>query len=176
MGIKFMRGDKLLKPEIIKAEMGEGIEDRISEERAIKCAQLIAGGVTDEKSLMELCTLSRYKLGRLLRTDSFQKVLKQERQKRAELAMCEIVDVAIDDAKSDDYKIRTEARKFVKSVADGPQPGIVNQNNNINESWDPTKDEQLFERARDMFTDTSRKVVADIVTQMVDDEDGEPTS
>lgn len=171
MSVRLLRDGKLLKPQVIRAEMGESSFETISEDRALKCAELIAGGITDEKTLMELCRLSHFKLHRLLRSGNFQKILRQERQARAELAMCDIVDLAIDDSKSKDPKIRQEARKFVKAVADGPTPGVVNQNNNINEAWDPSKDEQLFNRAREMFTDTSKKVVADIVNTMIEDDE-----
>jgi mRNA degradation ribonuclease J1/J2 len=161
---------------VVKANPGETgsptwrgkLPDGVSEDRALKLAELIAAGVTDDEELMRECRMSAYTLSRALRSTAIQQVITATVKAEATLAMAETVKGSIDDMRTaKTVKERMDARRYIRDVHEGPRAAIVNQTNHVSE-WDPAKDEALYERAKDFFSTQGKRIIADTVDEVAE--------
>lgn len=152
---------------IVRLREGEsGVLRPLTEAKALELAALVAGGETNEDKLSKKADMDYFEVKRAMRSKEVQALIREEVRARALMEMPSVLEARIKDAKFGDPRVRSMASEFVLKAALGEDKVQVNQI----QSWDPSQDEQLFERARTMFSQCAAEVV-ERVLESGDDED-----
>lgn len=160
--------------EVVRVPEGEtGLASRLSEDQVQEIASLYVDMARDapltgeqERTLAKAAHVTLFTMRRALKSRRVMNAIKMETQAMATLALPRLVRSAEQDALLGDPRVRAGARDFVAKQAAG-DPALVQINQNT--VWDPSMDEQLWERGKEFFKNVAEDVADKVADKMLGD-------
>lgn len=138
-------------------------------EKEEEFVSLVVQGVVEPQDLAKRLKMNLSTVERALRTNTMIGKIKLAIQARAVTMMPKMLEQAYGDSDAKRASVRSQAREYIRKVAEG-EPNVVQQNNQIT-AWDPSYDERLYEKAREMIQSVAEVTASATVTRMLDEED-----
>jgi len=130
---------------------------------------LVVSGINDPEEIARRMKMTLRTVERSLRTDSLLGQIKRAIQARALTMIPKNLERAYGDSEDKRSRVRAQAREYIRKIAEGDSQ-MIQQNNQIT-SWDPSYDERLFEKGRQMFETLAQVTAEATVEKMLDEED-----
>lgn len=151
--------------EVITVPAGQsGKIEHFDEEQNGRLVELVLQGERDPIRLANALGSNLFSVRNALKNPRVLAAINAVVKAKATLLKVAALDSAEKDLQFGSEKSRGEARKFIVAVADGETAINVN---NIN-SWDPTKDEELWARGERFFKQHGRAIAAETVREVLE--------